>query len=143
MEIKNLISALREKQSRDNRELLDAAADMLELLSARCNVLEKRSELDFARAIHGRDAIDVALYKGEWISTAERVPLRTGEYIVVIEGFSVATALYYDAAMRVWIDRLDEEPAYYRVSFWMEMPEVPGEAKKQKEKRGKCYGKDS
>lgn len=127
MDVKEIIRSLREKESRDNRKLLDEAADMLELLSARCSVLEKRLELDFARALHKRAAECVSPYEGEWIPTSERVPVRTGEYIVVIEGFSVATALYYDAAMRVWMDRLDEDPAYYRVSYWMEMPSVPGE----------------
>ena len=112
MGINNLIKELRNKRSRDNRGLLDEAAG--EFL------------LNDKRRFGERTVEDAGPCKGSWISTTERVPLRTGEYIVVIEGFSVATALYYDAAMRVWIDRLDEDPAYYRVSFWMEMPEVPG-----------------
>ena len=125
MEINDLIKALRSKTSRDNRELLDDAADVIELLY-RMRDKEALSE-EFKRRRGERGVGDVAPYEGEWIPTSERVPLRTGEYIVAIEGFSVATALYYDAAARLWIDRLDEDPAYYRASYWMEMPKVPGE----------------
>ena len=115
MEINELIKALRSKTSRDNRELLDEAADVIEAL------------WNDKRRLGARTVEDAGPYKETWISTAERVPFRTGEYIVVIEGFSVATALYYDAAARVWMDRLDEDPAYYRVTHWMEMPPTPGE----------------
>ena len=118
MEINNLIKALRGKTSRDNRELLDEAADVIELL------YRMRDKEALGEEFKRRGS--VAPYKGEWIPTSERVPQRTREYIVMIEGFSVATSLYYDAAARVWIDRLDEDPAYYRVSHWMEMPKVPG-----------------
>lgn len=130
MEINDLIKALRSKTSRDNRELLDEAADVIELLY-RMRDKEALSE-EFKRRRGERtvglgksQCPDACPYAGTWIPTSERVPLRTGEYIVVIEGFSVATALYYDAAARLWIDRLDEDPAYYRVSHWMEMPTVP------------------
>ena len=125
MEINNLIKALRGKTSRDNRELLDEAADVIELLY-RMRDKEALAE-EFKRHAKKRTVEDAGPYNGEWIPTSERVPQRTGEYIVMIEGFPVATALYYDAAMRVWIDRLDEDPAYYRVTHWMEMPKVPGE----------------
>ncbi len=136
MEINDLIKALRGKASRDNRELLDKAADNIELLLQSNEALseELRVKSEELRSIfaNGRKSsidylLEVEPYKGEWIPTSERVPLKTGEYIVVIEGFSVATALYYDAAARVWMDRLDEDPAYYRVTHWMEMPGVPGE----------------
>ena len=122
MEINDLIKALREKKSRDNRELLDEAADALEWMRFQKQVVNgiaaKFREATIRKSI---------LYEGPWTSTAVENPKKTDEYIVVIEGFPVATALYYDAAMRVWMDRLDEEPAYYRVSHWMEMPKVPGE----------------
>ena len=114
MEINELIKALRSKTSRDNRELLDEAADVIEAL---WNGKRRRGE---------RTVEDACPYAGTWIPTSERVPQRTGEYIVMIEGFSVATSLYYDAAARVWIDRLDEDPAYYRVTHWMEIPKAPG-----------------
>ena len=137
MEINDLIKALREKKSRDKRELLDEAADVIELLyrmrdkealseELRVKSEEFRSIFADVRKSSTNCLREVAPYEGEWIPTSERVPSKTDEYIVVIEGFPVATALYYDAAMRVWMDRLDEEPSYYRVSYWMEMPKVPG-----------------
>lgn len=125
MEINDLIKALRSKTSRDNRELLDDAADVIELLY-RMRDKEALSE-EFKRRRGGRTVEDACPCAGTWIPTSERVPSKTNEYIVVIEGFSVATALYYDAAARLWIDSLDEDPAYYRVSHWMEMPKVTGE----------------
>ena len=124
MEINNLIKALREKEIRDNRELLDETADAIELLYRTRDKGALAEE--FKRHAKKRTVEDAVPYNGEWIPTSERVPQRTGEYIVMIEGFSVATALYYDAAARVWIDRLDEDPAYYRVSHWMEMPSASG-----------------
>jgi hypothetical protein len=138
MEINDLVKALRSKTSRDNRELLDDAADVIELLyrmrdkealseEVRVKSEELRSIFADVRKSSTNCLREVAPYEGEWIPTSERVPLRTGEYIVAIEDFLVATALYYDAAARLWIDRLDEDPAYYRVSHWMEMPKVPGE----------------
>jgi hypothetical protein len=125
MAINDLIKALRSKTSRDSRELLDDAADYIELLY-RMRDKEALSE-EFKRR---RGERDVAPYEGEWIPTSERVPSKTNEYIVVIEGFSVATALFYDAAARMWIDRLDEDPTYYRVSYWMEMPKMPGKVQR-------------
>ena len=121
MEINDLIKALRSKTSRDNRELLDDAADAIELL------YRMRDKEALGEEFKRRGSGDAAPYKGEWIPTSERVPSKTNEYIVVIEGFSVATSLYYDAAARVWMDRLDEDPACYRVAHWMEMPPTPGE----------------
>ena len=126
MEINNLIKSLRAKTSRDNRELLDEAADAIELLLQSNEALSE----EFKRRRGGRTVEDACPYNGGWISTSERLPSKTDEYIVVISGFPVATALYYDAAARVWMDRLDEEPSYstyYRVSYWMKMPKVPGE----------------
>ena len=121
MEINDLIKALREKKSRDNRELLDEAADALAWLN-----LQNQVFLGVAAKFREAAVRKPILYEGPWTSTAVENPKKTDEYIVVIEGFPVATALYYDAAMRVWMDRLDEEPSYYRVSYWMEMPKVPG-----------------
>ena len=118
MEINELIKALRDKKSRDNRELLDDAADMIELLYRMRD--KKALGEEFKRRYGERNIVP----KEEWIPTSERTPTRTDEYIVVIEGFSVATALFYDAAAHVWIDRLDDEPSHYRVSMWMEMPKV-------------------
>ena len=122
MEINDLIKALRAKTSRDNRELLDDAADALAWLSFQNQVF-----LGVAAKFREAAVRKPILYEGPWTSTAVENPKKTDEYIVVIEGFSVATALYYDAAARLWIDRLDEDPTYYRVSHWMEMPKVPGE----------------
>ena len=124
MKINDLIKALRSKTSRDNRELLDDAADAIELLY-RMRDKEALAE-EFKRRRGERTVEDACPYAGTWIPTSERVPQRTGEYIVMIEDFSVATSLYYDAAARVWIDRLDEDPAYYRVTHWMEMPSASG-----------------
>ena len=130
MDINDLIKALRSKTSRDNRELLDDAADVIELLY-RMRDKEALSE-EFKRHAEKRTVEDAGPYNGEWISTAERLPSETGEYIVVIEGFEKSTTLFYEAVMRMWIDCLDEDPAYYltsyyKVSHWMEMPKVPGE----------------
>ena len=132
MEINDLIKALRSKTSRDNRELLDDAADVIELLY-RMRDKEALSE-EFKRQRGERtvglgksQCPDACPYAGTWIPTSERVPPRTGEYIVIIAYAEKATSLYYDAIAKEWVDDLWGNSNHYRVSYWMEMPKVPGE----------------
>lgn len=61
---------------------------------------------------------------GQWISTEERLPADSGEYIVMIDGAARATCLFYDASEKVFYEENENGGITYRVSKWMPLPEV-------------------
>ena len=103
---KEIVSALRATESRSKRELLDAAADLIEKLTDRCT-----------------EEIAVAQERTRWIPVSERLPKPETEVMVVCNRNGrqfIATAIHEDGTLFVedsdwnWNDiweygRYDEE----------------------------------
>lgn len=57
----------------------------------------------------------------KWVS-AEELPKKDGEYIVLIEGAKKATSLYYSVKENIWFDGVFN---MYKVTCWQPMPQPP------------------
>lgn len=61
----------------------------------------------------------------EWISVSEKLPEKLDEYIVMIKGAKVPTALWYNPNGELW--KTEELGIKYPVTHWMPLPEPPKE----------------
>lgn len=99
-------------------ELMERAADTIETLSAKLAAANmNRSE---------------RYYSGGWIPVEKRLPNEkefikeyrrnhhAAEFIVMIEGATLPTTLYYLKDTKSWVD---ENQNYYRVVAWQPLPE--------------------
>ena len=116
MKNNEIVAALRATESRSKRELLDAAADLIEKLTARC-----------ARYA---EEIAVAQERQRWISVTERLPEvwrndETSElvnYMIYSPYFGVDIGNYH-AEAKTWL--CVALPC--TVTHWMPLPEPPKE----------------
>ena len=69
--------------------------------------------------------------KNKWISTKERLPERSGEYLVMIVGAERPTALWYNPVEDVWFE--DDYRDCYPVLSWKPIPEKPKEVDHESE----------
>ena len=61
----------------------------------------------------------------EWIPASEP-PKESKEYIVMIEGGTVSTCLFYSVAYKGWFTFYDDEhECPYKVTHWMPLPQAP------------------
>lgn len=110
---KEIVSALRATESRSKRELLDAAADLIEKLTDCC-----------------ADEIAVAQDRTRWIPVTERLPEvwcndETAElinYIIYSPDYGVDIG-WYHAKAKKWLCMA----LPCNVTHWMRMPEGPEE----------------
>ena len=63
--------------------------------------------------------------KNKWISTKERLPERSDEYLVMIIGAERPTALWYNPVEDIWFS--DDWRDQYPVEMWKYLPEAPAE----------------
>lgn len=114
MKNEEIVRALRATESRSKRELLDAAADLIEKLTGRC-----------ARYA---EEIAVAQERQRWISVTERLPevWHNGEtavlvnYMIYSPYFGVDIGNYH-AKARTWLCM----GLPITVTHWMPLPEPP------------------
>lgn len=111
---KEIVSALRVTESRSKRELLDAAADLIEKLTDRC-----------ARYA---EEIAVAQERTRWIPVTERLPEDSMQKVLVfvphIHGDIVDVGRYLGADGWVLEEWYLTQSA---VTHWMPLPEGPEE----------------
>lgn len=62
-----------------------------------------------------------------WIPVTERLPEKWGEYLVMIEGDTVSTTLYYEWADKYWFDFPNGRK--FVVTHWMPLPPAPEDTK--------------
>lgn len=116
MKNEEIVKALRATESRSKRELLDAAADLIERLTARC-----------ARYA---EEIAVAQERTRWIPVTERLPEvwrndETAElvnYMIYSPYFGVDIGSYH-AEAKTWLCMA----LPCTVTHWMPLPEPPEE----------------
>lgn len=68
-----------------------------------------------------------------WVDAAEELPTEPDEYIVMIAGGASPTALLFqvnDEGEGVWFEEVEGSTNFYKVTYWMPMPEKPGEEKR-------------
>lgn len=102
---KEIVSALRVTESRSKRELLDAAADLIERMTARC-----------ARYA---EEIAVAQERQRWIPVTERLPDQCMDVLVRYRDKHI---LMGTARCDDW---LDEDLEDGEITHWMPLPEWP------------------
>ena len=64
---------------------------------------------------------------GQWIP-AEQPPEMADEYIVMIDGATAPTVLFYDVddeGAGVWFEAVEDITNFYSVTHWMALPEAP------------------
>lgn len=69
--------------------------------------------------------------KNKWISAKERLPERSGEYLVMIVGAERPTALWYNPVEDIWFE--DDYRDCYPVLSWKPFPEKPKEVDHESE----------
>lgn len=116
---KEIVAALRTTESRSKRELLDAAADLIEKLTDRC-----------ARYA---EEIAVAQERTRWIPVTERLP----EYDARVLAFDMRAKNKYigiwtrekdpDDGNDCWFDSAGWWYAFDEITHWMPLPEPPKE----------------
>lgn len=57
---------------------------------------------------------------GDWITCSERLPKKSGEYIVMISGAELPTCLNFLSSDNSWFDMEKD----YEVSYWQPLPEA-------------------
>ncbi len=57
---------------------------------------------------------------GDWIPCSERLPKKSGEYIVMISGAELPTCLNFLSSDNSWFDMEKD----YEVSYWQPLPEA-------------------
>lgn len=116
MKNEEIVRALRATESRSKRELLDAAADLIEKLTGRC-----------ARYA---EEIAVAQERQRWISVTERLPEDRSNVLVVAYrlerwGFYMGWFAPERAEWSVHVGIRDRSDV--AVVYWMPLPELPEE----------------
>lgn len=121
------------------KKLLHEAADTIESLSAK--LVEANKELGFWRTyyineeiknrehkdeyIEGLEAADMEQSAedcgGGWISCKDRLPDKSGEYIVMIAGSELPTCLHFLSSDNSWFD-VEKD---YKISHWRPFPKPP------------------
>lgn len=116
---KEIVSALRVTESRSKRELLDAAADLIEKLTARC-----------ARYA---EEIAVAQERTRWIPVTERLPEATdGDYVLACVTWKDAHIDYQNAVVMAFVSEkglvdVEMDCVLDGVTHWMPLPAPPEE----------------
>lgn len=107
MKNQEIVRALRATESRSKRELLDAAADLIEKLTDRC----------------ARYAEEIALAqeRTRWIPVTERLPDQCMDILV---GYRDGHILMGTAMCDDWIEEDLEDGT---ITHWMPLPEPPEE----------------
>lgn len=111
MKNNEIVAALRTTESRSKRELLDAAADLIEKLTARC-----------ARYA---EEIAVAQERTRWIPVTERLP-EEGVPVLInyigTDGEVYAGCFWWEGSLADC-----EEDVAVPITHWMPLPEPPEE----------------
>ena len=117
MKNNEIVKALRATESRSKRELLDAAADLIEKLTDRC-----------------AEEIAVAQERTRWIPVTERLP---EEGVPVLINYIGIDGKVYADGVAVWTDygcfwwegslAYCEEEVAVPITHWMPLPEPPEE----------------
>lgn len=123
----------------ETEKALNEAADTIESLSAK--LVEANKELGFWRTyyineeiknrehkdeyIEGLEAADMEQSAedcgGGWISCKDRLPDKSGEYIVMIAGSELPTCLHFLSSDNSWFD-VEKD---YKISHWRPFPKPP------------------
>lgn len=77
---------------------------------------------------------------GQWIP-AEQPPEMADEYIVMIDGATAPTVLFYDVddeGASVWFEETEDSTNFYKVTHWMALPEPPRQEQEEKPNVCKC-----
>jgi hypothetical protein len=64
----------------------------------------------------------------KWIPITEQKPKKMNQYIVMLEGASIPTALWYAPMMDFWFEtamEFSKRKHIHNVTHWMHMPEPP------------------
>lgn len=61
-----------------------------------------------------------------WRYTEHESPIKSGEYIVAINGATESTTLFWDKETEVWSERPCSKGEIYKVDAWIPMIPVPG-----------------
>lgn len=127
LDYRGLIKRLRAKESRDNRSLLDEAADAIETLlngiyAYRQEAVRAKMELDATRK-------KLKSASREWVSVDERLPAIEEKIFFVVNGKSSIYKGEYIRSRKLFM-HLDGTviPCVFpieRVTHWMPQPEPP------------------
>lgn len=72
--------------------------------------------------------INNGLMVQKWIPVTEHKPKKMNQYIVMLEGATSSTALYYAPMMDFWFENAEEfseKKQVHNVTHWMYMPKLP------------------
>ena len=105
--------------------------ELLDVIGAICNVLcEVNEDGSGVYEIMGGDYIaDMLIAHGvtvqEWRPGSEP-PKEPGNYIVMIQGSTYPTELFWSAKRKKWVEISDDDfDVTYEVTHWMPLPEPP------------------
>lgn len=62
---------------------------------------------------------------GKWIYTNQNLPIKDGEYLVMIMWATEATTLYYHTDGKFWSEEMIDDGTHYAVVCWAEKPAAP------------------
>lgn len=119
MKNEEIVRALRATESRSKRELLDAAADLIEKLTDRC-----------ARYA---DEIAVAQERARWVPVEERLPDATDvDYVLACVTWKDTHIDYQNAVVMAFVSEeglvdVEMDCVLDGVTHWMPLPEPPEE----------------
>ena len=117
MKNNEIVAALRTTESRSKRELLDTAADLIELLTDRC-----------ARYA---EEIAVARERQRWIPVTERLPeTNDGDYVLACVTWKDTHIDYQNAVVMAFVSEeglvdVEMDCVLDGVTHWMPLPEGP------------------